>query len=103
MLPPDEPRVSLKAICSHPLFAKDGRPLSLASAYRYVLTGVKVRSNGYWIRIKLGHERGPRGTVSSPQAVERFIRALNGDVEPPAENAVVAKQLAAAELDAIGI
>ena len=109
MLPQDEPRISLKAACRHPLLARDGRDLSLASAYRFI--GKKGPRGVDGHRKNLEYERGPRGIVTSPQAIARFLAALNGRDGPPAA-AVVAKDdqlrrpsskvLAAAQLDAIG-
>lgn len=113
MLPVDEQRKSLSAICRHPLLQRDGRPIHISSAHRWINHGVRVYQQGAWRRIRLEHERGPRGIVSSDEAVVRFIRNINTvDALHPepyaahgsrrkAEND--SKSLASITLDAMGI
>jgi hypothetical protein len=59
-----------------PAFMRAGRPIHVATLWRYAARGVKSRSGE---RVKLETVRTPSGTRTSRQAIERFVERLNAE------------------------
>ena len=73
----NETRLSPGDVRRLPLLMKDGRPISPSTFWRWVTRGVRAVDGE---RVKLETIIIPgTGRISSKEAVERFMRRLNGD------------------------
>jgi len=75
-----EAPITFHAARNHPLFRRNGKPLSPSTLWRWTRKGCRA-ADGHLVRLETFRAGG--GAMTTVEAVERFVRELTRRSEPP--------------------